>query len=118
MKIMVTVSSGPNDPTMATLGMLAAKEAAEQGHEVTVWLQGEAAFLANKQIYSNLQGVNMPAMKGVVEALLEKKVPLWVCKACGVGRDVGEHNWVATAVFKSMGDYITATLAADKTLDF
>ena len=82
MKVMISVSSGTDDPTRATLGMLAAKMAEEQGQEVVVWLQGEGVTIANKNIYDKIQGLNMPPMKSVVEALLEAKVPLWVCEAC------------------------------------
>jgi uncharacterized protein involved in oxidation of intracellular sulfur len=59
MKVMVSVSFGTDDPTRATLGILAAKVAREQGHEVIVWLQGEATTIANKHVYDKIQGLNM-----------------------------------------------------------
>ena len=118
MKVVVSVSSGTDDPTRATLGMLAAKVAADQGHEVVAWLQGEAAVIANKHVYLKIQGINMPAMKDVIEALVAAKVPLWVCEACGKGRNVTPDNWVQTACYKSMADYVSAALASDKSLSF
>ena len=118
MKFVIAVSAGTDDPTRATLGMIAAKAAADQGHEVTVWLQGEAAVIAKQNVYDKIQGLNMPAMKDVVEALVEKGVPLWVCEACGKGRDVGPENWLRTAEFKGMGDYIGAVAEADRSLSF
>lgn len=118
MKIMITVTSGTDDPTRATLGMLAAKAAVEQGHEVTVWLQGEAATLANRNVYPFIIGVNMPSMQETVEFLVGNKVPLWVCQACGKGRNVGPDNWVGTASYKKMGDYVEAILSMDKNIEF
>jgi uncharacterized protein involved in oxidation of intracellular sulfur len=118
MKVTVSVSSGTDDPTRATLGMLAAKAARDQGHDVTVWLQGEAAVIANKHVYDKIQGINMPPMKGVVEALLGAKVPLWVCEACGKGRNVTPENMIGTACYKGMGDYVALALAADRSLSF
>lgn len=118
MKVIVCVSSGTDDPTRATLGMLAAKAAAAQGHEVVVWLQGEAANVANKNVYDKIQGINMPPMKAIVESLVADQVPLWVCEACGKGRNVTPENWLATAIYKNMGDYVSAALAADKSLHF
>lgn len=56
MKVIVSVSSGTDDPTRATLGMLAAKVAVDQGHEVVVWLQGEGVTIANKNVYDKIQG--------------------------------------------------------------
>ena len=55
---------------------------------------------------------------GVVEALVAAKVPLWVCEACGKGRDVTPENWLATASYKTMGDYVGAVLSCDKSLSF
>ena len=118
MKILVAVSAGTDDPTRATLGMMAAKVALDKGNEVVVWLQGEAAVIANKNVYANIQGLNMPAMKGVVEALVAAKVPLWVCEACGKGRNVTPENWLETASYKTMGDYVSAALSFDKSLSF
>jgi len=118
MKVVVSVTHGTDDPTQATLGVLAAKAAADQGNDVTVWLQGEGAVLANKHVYPHVQGVNMPAMKDAMEALVEKGVPMWVCKACGAARGVDESNWVATASYKGMGDFVSAVTEADKNIDF
>ncbi|HKJ87085.1 MAG TPA: DsrE family protein [Gammaproteobacteria bacterium] len=118
MKVVISVTHGTDDPTQATLGILAAKAAADQGHDVTVWLQGEGAVLANKSVYPHVQGVNMPPMKDAVEALVAKGVPLWVCKACGAARGVSEETWVATASYKTMGDFVAAALESDKNIDF
>lgn len=118
MKFVVAVSAGTDDPTRATLGMMAAKVAADRGHEVTVWLQGEATVIANKNVYDKIVGHNMPPMKGVMEALLAAKVPLWVCAACGTGRNVTPENMVETASYQSMGDYVSAVAAADRNMSF
>lgn len=118
MKIMITVTSGTDDPTRATLGILAAKAAVEQGHEVTVWLQGEAVTLANHNVYLSIVGVNMPAMQEAIEFLIGNKVPLWVCQACGKGRNVGPENWVKTASYKRMGDFVAALVDMDKNIEF
>jgi predicted peroxiredoxin len=118
MQVIVAVSAGTNDPTQATLGMMAAKVAKEKGHEVVIWLQGEAAVIANRNVYGGIVGVNMPLMKDIVAALLTAKVPFWVCEACGKGRDVKPDNWVDTASYKTMGDYLAAALSFDKSLSF
>lgn len=118
MKVVVAVTSGTEDPTRATLGILAAKAAAERGHEVIVWLQGEGVVLANRNVYPTVQGVNMPPMKDALEFLLDAGVPLWVCEACGKARDVHPDNWVATASYKGMGEYMDAVIDAERHIDF
>ncbi|MDM9383640.1 DsrE family protein [Chlorogloeopsis sp. ULAP01] len=118
MKVIVSVSSGTNDPTLATLGMLAAKVAVDEGHEVIVWLQGEGVTIANKNVYDKIQGLNMPPMKAVVEALLSANVPIWVCEACAKGRNITPENWISTASYKNMSDYVSTALSMDKSLNF
>ena len=118
MKMIISVTGGTDDPTRATLGMIAAKVAKDQGHDVTVWLQGEAATIANVNVYEKIVGHNMPPMKGLVEALVVAGVPLWVCEACGKGRNVGPDNFVATAKYMGMGDYVNAVVESDRSLSF
>lgn len=116
MKVVISVTSGTDDPTRATIGMMAAKVALEKGHEVSIWLFGEAVLIANKNIYPCIQGVNMPAMKDIMASLLEKNVAFSVCEACAKGRDVSDSNWVANASYRGMGDFVDESLNADKTL--
>ena len=118
MKIVISISSGTEDSVRATLGILAAKVAADQGHEVIVWLQGEAVVIANRTIYGVMLGHNMPPMKDAVNALLAKNVAFWVCEACGKGRNVGPENWVETASYRTIPEYMTAVLDCDKNLHF
>ena len=118
MNMIVSVTHGTDDPTQATLGILAAKVAMDQGHDVTVWLQGEGAVLANQNVYPYVQGVKMPPMKDAVEALVAGGVPMWVCQACGEARGVTADNWVKTASYKTMGDFVGALAEADKNIDF
>jgi uncharacterized protein involved in oxidation of intracellular sulfur len=118
MKFVIAVTHGTDDPTQATLGMMAAKVARDQGHDVTLWLQGEAAVIANRTVYEKIQGVNMPPMKMVLDALIASGVTLWVCEACAKGRGVGPDNFVDGAVYKGMGDYIGAVVLAERSLNF
>lgn len=118
MKITISISAGTDDPTRATLGMVAAKAANEQGHDVLLWLQGEAAVVANRNVYPNMRGVNIPPMKDVMEALVEAKVPIWVCEACAKGRGVTAEVMVQTARFQHMGEYVAAALERDRSLAF
>ena len=118
MKVVISVSSGTEDPVRASLGIRAARVAAEQGHEVIVWLQGEAVAIANKNIYEMIVGHNLPPMRDDLNMLLGANVPLWVCEACGKGRNVSPENWVDTASYRNMAEYMTAVLNSDKNLHF
>lgn len=45
MKMLVHIHTGPADPTKATLGLLVALTARRKGHDVTVFLAGDAVHL-------------------------------------------------------------------------
>ncbi|WP_121061358.1 DsrE family protein [Chachezhania antarctica] len=56
-KILVHIHTGPSDPTKATLGLLVALTAKKKGHDVTVFLAGDAVHLF------------APSYRGTVEGL-------------------------------------------------
>ena len=52
-KILVHIHTGPSDPTKATLGLLVALTAKKKGHDVTVFLAGDAVHLCTLTATSN-----------------------------------------------------------------
>jgi hypothetical protein len=59
----ISGSRGTDDPTMATLPLMAAKVAKEQGHEVVLWLWNEAVTLGRKGTADHVTGVNLTPLK-------------------------------------------------------
>lgn len=116
MKITISTGYGTDDPTRASLALIAAKAAHEQGHDVLVWLQGEATVLANPRVYPSVRGINIPPLEGVMAALLAAGLPIWVCEACARGRGMDEGTLVPTAAFRSMGQFVAEALNRDRHL--
>ena len=56
-RILVHSATGPDDPTRAALALLIAKTAAEEGHEVQVFLAGDGVHLANREIADETNGL-------------------------------------------------------------
>jgi predicted peroxiredoxin len=117
-RFVIAGSKGTDDPTMATLVFLAAKAAKEQGHEVIIWLQGEAVVLARKGMVDGVQGVGLPALKVVANAVQLLDVPLWVCSACAIARQITEADLDIGTVMKNMPDYVQAVAESDRNLSF
>jgi uncharacterized protein len=57
MKILIHITSGPENPTKAALGFLVARTAVEKGHDVTLFLAGDAIQLMRKSVLESLQGL-------------------------------------------------------------
>ena len=55
-RFIISGSRGTDDPTMATLPLMAAKTAREQGHDVVLWLWNEAVVLGPKARLTMLSG--------------------------------------------------------------
>ena len=116
--MIISGSRGTDDPTMATLPFIAAKVAKEQGHDVVLWLWNEAVVLARKGVAGHVVGVNLVPLKDLLAAVQNLGVPIWVCGACAVARQVSESDLVEGSVIKGMPDYIAAVGERDKNIMF
>ncbi len=117
-RIVIAASKGTDDPTMATLPFIASKAAKEQGHDVILWLQGEAVVLARKGMVDGVQGVGLPALKVVANTVELLKIPIWVCSACAIVRQIEESNLEIGSMMKDMPDYVNAVAESDRNLSF
>jgi uncharacterized protein involved in oxidation of intracellular sulfur len=117
-QFVIAASKGADDPTMASLAFMASKSAKEQGHDVILWLQGEAVVLARKGMVDGVTGVGLPALKVVANAVQLLKIPIWVCSACAIARRIEESELEIGAVMKDMPDYIKIVGESDRNLSF
>jgi uncharacterized protein involved in oxidation of intracellular sulfur len=114
----ISGSRGTDDPTMATLPFMAAMAAKEQGHEVVLWLWNEAVTLGRKGTADHVTGVNLTPLKDLLATIQSVGVPIWVCGACAVARQMGTGDLVAGAMIKGMPDYIKAVAERDRSIAF
>lgn len=115
---MISGSRGTDDPTMATLPFMAAKTAKEQGHDVVLWLWNEAVTLGRKGTAEHVVGVNLTPLKELLAAVQAAGVPIWVCGACAVARQINAADLVSGASIKGMPDYIQAVAERERNVTF
>jgi predicted peroxiredoxin len=75
-RLLVNVVTGPENPTRAALGLLVARTAAEEGHEVRVFLAGDGVNLARPETAEALHGVGSGSVAEHWSALLDAGVPV------------------------------------------
>lgn len=114
----ISGSRGTDDSTMATLPFMAAKTAKDQGHDVVLWLWNEAVTLGRKSVADHVTGVNLTPLKDLLAAVQAAGIPIWVCGACAVARQIGSTDLVAGASIKGMPDYIKAVAERDRIVTF
>jgi uncharacterized protein len=69
-KLLVHITHGPEHPTRAALGFLVAKAALEEGHEVSLFLAGDAVQLLRDAVLDSLNGVGTGSLRESYEAIV------------------------------------------------
>jgi predicted peroxiredoxin len=68
-KLLVHVTHGPEHPTRAALGFLVAKAGLEEGHEVSLFLAGDAVQLIRDAVLDSLSGLGTGSLRESYEAI-------------------------------------------------
>jgi len=76
MRLFVNLATGPENPTRAALAFLVARTAAEEGHEVRIFLAGDAVHLARPETAEAPRGIGTGSVAEHWEALTEAGVPV------------------------------------------
>ena len=69
-KLLIHVTHGPEHPTRAALSFLVAKSAIDEGHEVTLFLAGDAVQLVRDPVLDNLVGVGTGSLRDSYDAIV------------------------------------------------
>jgi predicted peroxiredoxin len=68
---------GSDDPTRATMPLVAASGALDAGHEPSIVLMGEAVYLGRDDVVDAIQGVGFPPLRQLVDKMLDYGVPIY-----------------------------------------
>ena len=93
--ILVHITHGPEHPTRAALGLLVAKAALEEGHQVSVFLAGDAVQLVRDEVLGSLQGVGTGSAGDHFKALQEGAAKLYLSRLSSNARGVTEDDAAA-----------------------
>lgn len=98
LKIMMKSAWGSDDPTKAAFPFSHGLALAEAGHEVRIYLLGEAVVLMRKAVANSVTPVGWPPVAEFLNKLAARKVTIYACGACSRARGVTEEdlaNWGA-----------------------
>ena len=91
-KILVHITHGPEHPTRAALGFLVAKAALDEGHEVTLFLAGDAVQLVRDAVLDNLSGLGTGSLRESYDAVVAGGGRLYLSGMSSKGRGVSEAD--------------------------
>ena len=83
---------GSDDPTKAAFPFSHGLALAEAGHEVQIYLLGEAVVLMRKVVADAVTPVGWPAVGDFLNKLTVKHVRIYACGACSRARGVTESD--------------------------
>jgi predicted peroxiredoxin len=68
-KLLIHITKGPEDPTRAALGFLVGRAATDEGHEVSLFLAGDAVQLLRAPVLDSLVGLGTGSLRESYDAL-------------------------------------------------
>ena len=69
-RLLINLTHGPEHPTRAALGFLVGKAATEQGHQVSVFLAGDAVQLLRDAVLDELVGLGTGRLRDAYDAIV------------------------------------------------
>jgi predicted peroxiredoxin len=79
MKVLYLATSGPGDPTKASIPLhIAANGSVEAGQDCAVVLAGDATELVSRDVAEQVEGVGIPPARELFQKLLDNEVPVYV----------------------------------------
>ncbi len=90
MKILVNITHGPEHPTRAALGFLVARAALEDGHEVTLFLAGDATQLLRDAVLDSLAGLGTGNLRESFDAVVGGGARIYLSGMSSQARGVDE----------------------------
>jgi predicted peroxiredoxin len=115
--LLVHVTHGPEAPSRAALGVTVAKAGIDAGHEVTLFLAGDAAYLVKDAVIENLQGIGTGALRETLPALVEAGASIFVSGMSSKSRGVSEEDLAGKGIeFAGPPQLVDLTFEADRVL--
>ncbi len=91
-KLLVHITSGPESPTRAALGLLVARAGVDEGHDVSVFLAGDAVQLVRDAVLDSLTGLGTGSLRESFDAVAAAGGRFYVSGMSGKARGVGEDD--------------------------
>lgn len=113
--LLINLTHGPEAPTRAALGFLVGRAAVEEGHQVSLFLAGDAVQLLREAVLDSLVGLGTGSLRESYDAIVERGGTFYVSGMSSKARGF-EPNGQAEAAMPSR--LIELVLEADRVLTY
>jgi uncharacterized protein len=117
--LLVHITCGPEAPTRAALGLLVARAAVDEGHQVNVFLAGDAVQLMRDPVLDALTGLGTGSLRESFDAVVAGGGRFFVSGMSSKARGVGDTDLEGkSAEFAMPKRLVQLTFEADRTLTY
>lgn len=92
LKIMMKSAWGSDDPTRASFVFAHGLALSDAGHDVQVFLTGEATYLMRKSTADAIFPVAWPPLSELRDKVVAKHIPVFACGVCSRARGITEAD--------------------------
>jgi uncharacterized protein len=117
-KLLVHLATGPENPTRGALALLVARTAADEGHEVQVFLAGDGVQYARPATASTAQGIGTGSFGEHWEALVAAGVPIFLSAMSSAARGLEPETSVEGVELAPPARLVELATWADTTLTY
>jgi predicted peroxiredoxin len=118
-KILVHITCGSENPTKAALGFLVAKAAADEGHEVSMFLAGDGVQLLRDAVLDSLTGLGTGSLRESYDAVVASGAQLYASGMSSKARGVAESDLEGKPVELAMPNrLVQLALESDRILTY
>jgi predicted peroxiredoxin len=118
-RLLVHITSGPEHPTRAALGFLVARTALSSGHDVDLFLAGDAVALLRDSTMDLVQGIGTGSLREHYEALASGGATFYASGMSSKAREVTVDALGGKSVeFAPPDRLVELVFAADRVLSY
>ncbi len=114
-KLLINLTHGPEAPTRAALGFLVGRAAVDEGHDVSLFLAGDAVQLLREAVLDSLVGLGTGSLRESYDAIVEGGGRFYVSGMSSKARGY-EPNGVAEPAMP--GRLVQLALESDSVLTY
>lgn len=117
--LLVHITCGPEAPTRAALGLLVCRAAGDAGHQVNVFLAGDAVQLVRDAVLDSLSGLGTGSLRESFDGVVAKGGRFYVSGMSSKARGVTDADLDGKPAEFAMPDrLVQLAFEADRTLTY
>lgn len=115
-KLFIMVTTGPENPELATIPFVMATAAQAGDIEVVMGFQGNGSMLTVKCMSDHVSANGFPKLSELIEVYLEAGGEMLVCGPCSGSRQIKEEELIEGATIVGAATFVSESLSSTQSL--